>query len=238
MHVGWFVGLLSEAHYCQDLGVIRQGGLVSSTVISRVLCRQPPPQRRSEPHRYGYSVFLNVAPIINCLSQRPTWLKYQLLCIWTVFYFSYRGPRQNLKLDPTLLLKRQFCTNMQTQSKTKSKEEKDFLPKYAVTNTNTQTPTQIRRHIHRHSSLIWDGGWARQRKLDVRLIEVKKLWSIFSPNIFHMIAFRPMRNSLFAFSPQLSIILNSSDNWLYNRQWIGRVGIETLSLAWVSYSNQ
>ena len=49
-----------------------------------------------------------------------------------------------MKLDLTLLL---FYTNMQTQSETKKstvirKEEKDFLPKYADTNTNTQTHPQ------------------------------------------------------------------------------------------------
>ena len=55
-----------------------------------------------------------------------------------------------MKLDLTLLLKRQFYTNMQTQSETKKstvirKEEKDFLPKYADTNTNTQTHPQTQQ---------------------------------------------------------------------------------------------
>ena len=64
-----------------------------------------------------------------------------------------------MKLDLTLLLKRQFYTNMQTQSETKkinSEEEKDFLPKYADTNTNTQTHPQTQQ-----SNMRW---WVGQTK--------------------------------------------------------------------------
>ena len=63
-----------------------------------------------------------------------------------------------MKLDLTLLL---FYTNMQTQSETKistviRKEEKDFLPKYADTNTNTQTHPQTQQ-----SNMRW---WVGQTK--------------------------------------------------------------------------